>query len=213
MSRPAPERFTIPGGAGSIEVAVDAPAEVKGLTLIAHPHPLFGGTMDNKVAHTLARTFRDLGYAALRANFRGVGKTSGTHDHGGAETDDMLEVLAYGRQRFGDLPVVLAGFSFGGFVQTRVARRLAESGRPAQRVVLVGAATGTVPGLRQYATEPVPADSIIIHGELDETVPLANVLDWARPQELPIVLVPGADHFFHGRLHLLRDIIQRAWRH
>ena len=117
------------------------------------------------------------------------------------------------RCRCGNLPVALAGFSFGAYAQTRVARRLSEAGHPAQRLVLVGTAAGFVEGTRQYDTEAVPHDTIVIHGSADETVPLANVLDWARPLDLPVVVVPGADHFFHRRLHLIRDIITRAWRH
>lgn len=115
--------------------------------------------------------------------------------------------------RCGDIPVVLAGFSFGAYCQTRVARRLADAGRPAQRLVLVGTAAGFVEGLRQYDTESVPHDTIVIHGSADTTVPLANVLAWAETNDLPVTVVPGADHFFHRRLHQIRDIITRAWRH
>lgn len=211
MSHPAPERFTIPGPVGEIEIAIDAPSRISGIALVAHPHPLFGGAMDNKVAHTLARTLRDLGFVALRSNFRGVGKTTGSHDHGKGETEDLLAVLDYARGRFGDLPVALAGFSFGAYVQSLVAKRLKDEGRPIARMVLVGTAAGMVTGARHYVTEGVPPDALVIHGEVDETVPLANVLEWARPQQLPIVLVPGADHFFHGKLHCLKDIINRAW--
>jgi len=213
MTRPSPERLLIEGAAGPIEVVIDLPQQVRGAALVCHPHPLFGGTLDNKVAQTLARTLRDLGYASLRPNFRGVGKSAGSHDHGVAETDDMLRVIDYARQRFGDLPLVLCGFSFGAFVQTRVAKHLAESGMPPQRVILVGTAAGHVTGARSYTTEPVPADTIVIHGELDVTVRLSNVLDWARTQDLPVIVVPGADHFFHGRLHVIRDIITRCWPH
>jgi alpha/beta superfamily hydrolase len=213
MTRPPPERLLIEGAAGPIEVVIDLPQQVRGLALVCHPHPLFGGTLDNKVAQTLARTLRDLGYASLRPNFRGVGNSAGSHDHGVAETDDMLRVIDYARQRFGDLPVVLGGFSFGAYVQTRVAKRLTEGGMPPGRVILVGTAAGRVTGARSYTTEPVPADTIVIHGELDVTVRLSNVLDWARTQDLPVIVVPGADHFFHGRLHLIRDIITRCWPH
>ena len=213
MTRPPAERIAIAGPAGAIEVMIDIPAEVRGIALIGHPHPLFGGTLDNKVVHTLARTFRDLHYVALRPNFRGVGDTEGEHDEGEGETDDMHAVLDYARERWGKLPFVLAGFSFGSNVQARLAQRLTAAGSPPQRMVMVGSAAGTVTGMRHYDTPAVPADTIVIHGEHDETVPLANVLDWARPQHLPIIVVPGADHFFHGRLNLIRDIIVRAWRH
>ena len=202
MSR-ASDRIFIDGGAGRIEVVVDRPAEtsVRGVALVAHPHPLYGGTLDNKVVQTLAKTFVDLRYIALRPNFRGVGRSEGAHDEGRGETEDLLAVLAHARESFGELPIVLAGFSFGAAVQTQVARRV----KP-QRVVLVGPAVGRFP------SETVPPDSIVIHGERDETVPLARVLDWARPQELPIVVIPGADHFFHLRLNIIRDVVKNSWR-
>ncbi|WP_323001480.1 alpha/beta hydrolase [Denitromonas sp.] len=212
MNKPLPtESVLLNGPAGSIEVLIDAPAEVRGIALVAHPHPLFGGANTNKVAHTLARTLRDLGYATLRPNFRGVGKSEGTHDHGIAETEDLLSVIAWAHSRWGMLPLALGGFSFGAFVQTRVAKRLADGVTPVERMVLVGLATGEVTGARQYSTETVPPDTLVIHGEADETVALANVLDWARPQVLPIVVVPGADHFFHGKLHHIRDLINQRW--
>lgn len=210
MSKAA-ERITIAGHAGALELLIEAPAHIQGIGIVAHPHPLFGGTMDNKVAFTLARALRDLGYVAVRSNFRGVGQSEGEHDDGEGETEDTLLVLEYARSRFGDLPVALAGFSFGAYVQTLVAKRLKDEGRPVSRMVLVGTAAGMVTGARHYVTEGVPPDALVIHGDQDETVPLENVIAWAKPQELPIVLVPGADHFFHGRLHTLKTIIHRAW--
>ncbi|WP_341676861.1 alpha/beta fold hydrolase [Niveibacterium sp. SC-1] len=213
MSQTLPtEKLSLAGPAGAIEVLRDTLEDAHGIALVAHPHPVFGGANTNKVAHTLARTLRDLGYCALRPNFRGVGGTAGTHDNGGGETEDMLAVLDWARSEYGDRPVVLAGFSFGAFVQARVAKRLAEAGRPAKRLVLVGTASGFVEGARQYDTEAVAADTLVIHGSKDETVPLENVLAWAEPLELPVIVVPGADHFFHARLHILRDIVVRAWR-
>ena len=211
--KPSVQILPIDGPAGMIETKVESPPEPRGLALICHPHPLFGGTNENKVVHTLASTFIRLGYAALRPNFRGVGASAGVHDDGHGETEDMLAVLDESRRIFGELPVVLAGFSFGAYVQTRVAQTLAESGQAAQRLVLVGTATGHVEGARQYATRAVAKDTLVIHGAADTTVPLANVLAWAEPLELPVVVVPGADHFFHRRLHLIRDIILRAWSH
>jgi len=210
-----PERLLVPGPAGSIEIVVDHPAifptegaeeTARGIALVAHPHPLFGGTLDNKVAQTLAKAFAELGYVTIRPNFRGIGATEGAHDHGEGETDDLVRVIEWAHARFGPLPVVLAGFSFGAYVQTRVARRV----KP-ERMALVGVPDGLVTGGRTYKTEPVPSDTIVIHGEQDETALLANVLDWARPQELPIVVVPGADHFFHRKLHLIKNIIKGAW--
>ncbi|MDP3036454.1 MAG: alpha/beta hydrolase, partial [Rhodocyclaceae bacterium] len=178
-----------------------------------HPHPLYGGTADNKVVTTLAKAFRELGCVTLRPNFRGVGGTAGVHDHGIAETDDLLAVHAYARGRCGGgLSVYLAGFSFGAYVITRLAQQLVAAGNPSRRLVLVGTASGFIEGLRRYETAAVPADTIVIHGAADETVPLANVLAWAEPLNLPVTVIPGADHFFHRRLHLIRDIIHRQWQ-
>ena len=209
--RTAEETRLFAGPAGPIETLVEAPESPRGIALVCHPHPLFGGANTNKVAHTLARTFVRLGYVALRPNFRGVGASAGTHDDGDGETDDMLAVLAEARQHYGDLSVVLAGFSFGAYVQTRVAAALADAGRPAQRLVLVGTATGNLQGARQYTASAVDKSTLVIHGSADSTIPLANVLAWAEPQELPVIVVAGADHFFHRRLHLIRDIVTRAW--
>jgi alpha/beta superfamily hydrolase len=207
------ERIIVDGPVGKIDVIMERPDAPRGIALIAHPHPMGGGANTNKVAYTLARTFVGLGYAAFRPNFRGVGGTEGEHDEGRGETDDLLAVLAEAQRRCGNLPVALAGFSFGAYCQTRVAKQLTEAGHPAQRVVLVGTAAGFVEGTRQYDTEAVPHDTIVIHGSSDETVPLANVFDWALPLDLAVVVVPGADHCFHRRLHQSRDIITRAWRH
>lgn len=207
------EKILIDGPAGKIEVIMERPDAPKGIALIAHPHPLGGGANTNKVAYTLARCFVGLGYAAFRPNFRGVGETEGVHDEGRGETEDLLAVLEDAKRRCGDIPVALAGFSFGAYCQTRVAKRLQEAGHPAQRLVLVGTAAGHVEGTRHYDTEAVPHDTIVIHGSADTLVPLSNVFEWALPLDVPVVVVPGADHFFHRRLHLIRDIITRAWRH
>lgn len=211
--RVAEEKIFVAGPAGRIEVIMERPDAPKGIALIAHPHPLGGGANTNKVAYTLAKTFTNLGYAAFRPNFRGVGGTEGVHDEGRGETDDLLAVLEDAKCRCGNIPVALAGFSFGAYCQTRVARRLQEAGHPAQRLVLVGTAAGYVESTRHYDTEAVPHDTIVIHGGDDTLVPLGNVFAWAQPLDLPVVVVPGADHFFHRRLHLIRDIVTRAWRH
>jgi alpha/beta superfamily hydrolase len=205
------ERVLIDGPGGKLEVFVETNDSAVGIVLIAHPHPLFGGTADNKVITTLAKTFRELGYVTLRPNFRGVGASEGSHDKGYAETDDLVAVHAYARERFGILPMALAGFSFGAFVTTRLAKRLADVGEPAERLVLIGTAAGFITGDRVYETEAVAADTIVIHGSEDETVPLANVLKWAEPLELPVTVIAGADHFFHRRLHIIRRIIRQAW--
>jgi alpha/beta superfamily hydrolase len=199
--RPMPpaslERVRIAGAAGSIETDINDPGSGRrGIALIAHPNPVQGGTKDNKVVTTLAKAFYNLGYVAVRANFRGVGASEGEHDRGIGETEDLLRVAAYARERYGDTPLVLAGFSFGSFVQTRVAKRIA-----CERMVLVG------PAVNRFPAETVPANTLVIHGELDDVVPLQAVFDWARPQGLPIVVVPGGEHFFHGRLNLLAQLV------
>ena len=204
------EHFLIQGAAGNLQCALDLPdpetqAVPRGLALVAHPHPLYGGTMDNKVAQTLARTFTGLGYAAVRMNFRGVGQSEGVYDTGLGETDDMEVLLKAMRQRYPDLPLALAGFSFGSFVQARLQQRLQEQGLPLQRLVLVGAAAG------KWDMPAIPAESILIHGELDDTIPLSAVLDWLRPQDIPVTVIPGADHFFHRRLHHIKNLVTSMW--
>ena len=200
--RTSTRREFIDGQAGRIECAVDAPdAAPIGVALVAHPHPLFGGTLDNKVVQTLAKACVDLGWVAYRPNFRGVGETAGTHDGGRGELDDLALVLSHARSGREALPVALAGFSFGAALQVQLAARV----RPA-KLVLVGVA------VTHFALPAAPAGTVLIHGEQDETVPLAAVLDWARPQDLPVTVLPGADHFFHRRLNLLRDIVIRNLR-
>lgn len=196
----------ISGLVGDIEVAVDAPETPIGMALVAHPHPLFGGTMDNKVTQTLARTLTDLGYISVRTNFRGVGKTSGEHDYGVAETLDLMHVIKRMKQEFSQgLPLVLAGFSFGSFVQSRVAQELLSNNQTVQRMIMVGTAVG------KWEIASVPSNSIVIHGELDDTIPLVNVMRWAEPLELPVTVIAGADHFFHRRLHMIKQIIVQQW--
>ena len=193
------ERLLIPGPAGNIETDVNDPGEPRrGIALIAHPNPVQGGSKDNKVVTTLARTLSGLGYVAVRPNFRGVGATEGVHDKGIGETDDLIAVAEYAMSRFETRSLLLAGFSFGSFVQTRAAKRIA-----CEQMILVG------PAVNRFATETVPEHTLVIHGEQDDVVPLAAVLDWARPQNLPVVVVPGGEHFFHGRLHLLAQIVAR----
>jgi alpha/beta superfamily hydrolase len=196
------ERVLIDGPAGSLEVVVNAPGSARrGIALVAHPHPQQGGTLDNKVAQTLAKAFHALDYVAVRFNFRGVGASEGSFDQGEGERDDAVAALDYARDRYGrHLPCALAGFSFGAYVQTRVAQRV-----EAERLVLAG------PAVKRFEVATVPPDTIVIHGEEDEVVPLADVLDWARPQRLPVVVFPGCTHFFHGRLPQLRDTVIGMW--
>jgi len=205
------EHLLLDGPAGKIEAIVERPAHLRGIALIAHPHPLGGGSNSNKVVHTLARALLGLGYECWRPNFRGVGQSEGTHDEGAGETADLLAVLAAAQRGQETLPVVLAGYSFGAYCQTRVLKELAARGQRVERVVLVGTAAGYVEGSRHYDTAAVPPDTLVIHGATDTLVPLANVLAWAEPLDLPVVVIPAADHFFHRRLHLIRDIVTRAW--
>jgi uncharacterized protein len=192
--RASTRREFIAGPAGRIECAVDVPdGAARGVALIAHPHPLFGGTLDNKVVQTLARAFVELRYETWRPNFRGVGQTDGTHDEGRGELQDLQVVLrSIKKEKF-----VLAGFSFG----ASLVARLAETEKP-DWLVLVGV------GITRIMAPPVPAGTLVIHGENDDTVPLAAVMEWARPQDLPVVVVPGADHFFHRKLHILKALVQ-----
>ena len=196
--RASTRREFVAGPAGRIECAVDQPdGPARGVALIAHPHPLFGGTLDNKVVQTLARAFVELGYEAWRPNFRGVGETEGAHDEGRGELEDLEAIV----EKLAPQRLILAGFSFG----ASLVARLAEKRKP-EWLVLIGV------GITRIMAPPVPAGTLVIHGENDDTVPLAAVLDWARPQELPVVVVPGADHFFHRKLHILRALVQRNFR-
>jgi uncharacterized protein len=196
--RASTRREFVAGAAGRIECAVDQPdGPARGVALIAHPHPLFGGSLDNKVVQTLARAFVELGYEAWRPNFRGVGQTEGMHDEGRGELADLTAVLdSIKTEKF-----VLAGFSFG----ASLVAQLAQNRKP-EWLVLVGV------GITRIMAPPVPAGTLVIHGENDDTVPLAAVMDWARPQELPVVVVPGAEHFFHRKLHILRALVQQNWK-
>jgi alpha/beta superfamily hydrolase len=196
--RAGTRREMVAGPAGRIECAVDEPAgSPRGLALVAHPHPLFGGTLDNKVVQTLARAFVELGYVAWRPNFRGVGASEGRHDEGRGEVEDLAAVLAHA----GAGRPVLAGFSFGAAMAAKLGARV-----PCERMALVGVA------VTNQAVPPVPAGTLVIHGEADETIPLAAVLEWARPQELPVLVLPGADHFFHRKLPALKLAVTANWK-
>lgn len=192
------------GPSGQLEVAIDRPVgSSRGMAVIAHPHPLHGGTLTNKVVQTLARAFVLCGWTAVRFNFRGVGASEGVYDEGRGELQDMLEVV---RSQAPDGPLCLAGFSFGGFVASQALAAL-HSQRDIQKLVLVG------PAASRFDVAVIPDElrlrTLVIHGEHDDTVPLQSVLDWARPQALPVLVVPGGGHFFHGQLPLLRELVQR----
>ncbi len=207
---PTTQRTTLDGTAGLVEVLVDEPAtapaigpHLRGTAVIAHPHPLFGGTMDNKVVQTLARAFVLCGWRAVRFNFRGVGKSEGGYDEGRGEMVDMLSVVAHFAA---EGPLALAGFSFGSFVTSHAVQALSPT-RAIDKLVLVGTA------VTRLQVAPIAPElhqrTLVVHGELDETVPLADVMNWARPQSLPVTVVPGGEHFFHGQLPLLRGLVVR----
>jgi uncharacterized protein len=201
------ERFQLQGAAGAIEALRDLPEGTsRGVAVIAHPHPLFGGTMDNKVVQTLARAFVQCGWTALRFNFRGVGATAGQHDAGIGETDDLLAIVA---SQAPEGALALAGFSFGSFVASRALASL-WTPRSIEKIVFVGTAASR---FEVTALPPEAHDrTLVVHGEKDETVPLQSVFDWARPQSLPVTVVPGGEHFFHGQLPLLKDLVVRHLR-
>ena len=198
------QRLSLKGAAGLIEAVLDQPdGTPRGVAVIAHPHPLFGGTMDNKVVQTLARAFVQCGWQTVRFNFRGVGATEGVYDEGRGELEDLLAVV---QQTATQGPLALAGFSFGAFVTSHAVQTLWAQ-RAIEKIVLVGTAAS------RFAVADVPpeahAHTLTLHGEQDDTVPLAAVLDWARPQTLPVTVIPGGGHFFHGQLPLLKSLVVR----
>ena len=200
------QRLRLTGSAGTIEALRDEPSAVvtsRGVAVIAHPHPLFAGTMDNKVVQTLVRAFVQCGWTAVRFNFRGVGASEGQHDAGRGELEDMLAIV---RATVPEGALALAGFSFGAFVASHAVESLWRS-RSIEKIVLVGAAAS------RFEVAPLPPEAhqrtLIVHGEQDDTVPLAAVMDWARPQALPVTVVPGVGHFFHGQLPLLKNLVTR----
>lgn len=200
----ATQTLSLQGAAGTLEALVDIPVgTIQGTAIIAHPHPLFGGTMHNKVVQTMARAFVQAGWRAVRFNFRGVGASAGLYDEGRGEAQDMLQVIG---QVAPEGPLAVAGFSFGAFVASHVVQALGDQ-RSLHALVLVGTAAS------RFEVAPVPQAlherSLVVHGEQDETVPLASVMDWARPQSLPITVIPGGEHFFHGQLPLLKSLVGR----
>ena len=208
------ERLTLSGPAGAIEAVRDSAAladgaSPRGVAIIAHPHPLFGGTMDNKVVQTLARAFVQCGYTAVRFNFRGVGGTGGVHDDGRGELQDLLAVVEQVAPAAEGQRIALAGFSFGAFVTSHAVQAL-WSQRAIEKIVFVGTAAS------RFTVADIPpeahAHTLTLHGEQDDTVPLASVMDWARPQTLPVTVIPGGGHFFHGQLPLLKSLVVRHLR-
>lgn len=208
--------LTLPGPAGQIEAAQDKPrtplqnGAAAGCVIIAHPHPLHAGTMNNKVVHTVSRAFQQLGYTVFRFNFRGVEGSDGVWDEGRGEIEDMKAVVEYAQQQpeLLNQPIVLAGFSFGGYVASHVAQWLSET-QPGvlQGLVLVSPAVATFP------IAPVQPDTtLLIHGGQDDVVLPEHISQWAISQGLPISVVPAAGHFFHGQLPLLKDVVIKSWQ-
>jgi alpha/beta superfamily hydrolase len=196
------EQIHIDGPAGRLEIVVADPGDNRrGYAVIAHPHPLYGGTLENKVVQTLAKAMYALGYAAVRFNFRGVGGSEGVFDEGPGELEDFLSVAGYAMRRFGDTETVFAGFSFGSYIAACAAQRL-----PPRQLVLIAPAVGRFP------LGDVPKQTLVVHGEEDDVVLLGDVLTWARPQHLPVVVFPGAGHFFHGALVDLQQQVMRYCR-
>ena len=210
-------RALVQGAAGDIEVAANIAPSARAVAVVAHPHPLFGGTMDNKVVTTVAKAFADAGIAVFRFNFRGVGATQGEHDEGPGETEDMLRVIEHARGQVAGVPLYLAGFSFGGAIATRASEK-AEF----ERLVLVAPGFRRISRSGDMGEAPDPndaavgspgrhntANTVVIHGDIDDTVPLSDSLAWATVRDVPVVVVPGGEHFFHRKLHVLREIVAR----
>ena len=196
---PTLKKFSIYGAAGNIEGVTHLPDSApRAIAVVAHPLPTMQGTMENKVVTTLTKTFAELGFVALRFNFRGVGASEGVYDQGNGEVEDAIAVARYALNEYGDLPLILSGFSFGGYVQARAAQSL----HP-RRLVLIAPAVG------RFSMPDVPPDTLVIHGDQDEVVPLDAAMRWAQPQHLPIVIMPGAGHLFHGRLIELKEMVRQ----
>lgn len=202
------ETFMVSGGAGAIEAQRNSPQDAppKGVAVITHPHPLFGGTMHNKVVQTLARAFVQSGWEVVRFNFRGVGASQGVYDEGKGELEDLLSVI---EQTAPEGKLALAGFSFGAFVSSHAVQAIWQqsAAQRLEKVILVGTAAS------RFDVAPLPQElhsrSLVIHGQEDDTVPLSSVMDWALPQQLPVTVVPGCEHFFHGKLTILKSLALR----
>jgi uncharacterized protein len=206
---PQAERLQLPGPAGALQALIETPAPAEGAAdapvrafgVVCHPHPLYGGTLDNKVVHTVARAFQQLRSPCIRFNFRGVGTSEGAYDDGRGETEDALAVIGFGRRRWPQAALWLGGFSFGGAVAL-----LAQARAQAARLVLVA------PGVTKIDVTHAPTPEVpwvVIQGDADEVVPADFVLGWARSLRPPpaIHVMPGAGHFFHGRINELRDAV------
>lgn len=201
---PPREALTLDGPAGRIEALLDTPGGplAPAVGVVCHPHPQHQGTMLNKVVHTLSRALNDLRIPALRFNFRGVGASEGAYADGVGETEDVLAVAAFARQRYPGADLWLAGFSFGAAVAIRAA-----VASPCRQLISIAPPVARMAGLLGDASPTCPW--LLVQGTADEVVPAADVEAWARARTPPpdLVLLPDVDHFFHGRLTLLRDTI------
>ncbi len=201
-----PEPAVIDGPAGRLEAIIDAARlePLRGCAVICHPHPQHGGTMQNKVVHTVARAFQEAGYASVRFNYRGVGASEGSYDEGRGETDDALAVVAWARRRWPEAPISLAGFSFGALVALRAAAVAAP-----RRLISVAPAV-TRGDYTQVRRPDCPW--LIVQGDADQLVDYREVEAFAArfvpPPELRVL--PGVEHFFHGRLPELRALLLEA---
>ena len=204
--RPPPaQKLTLTGPSGSLEAILEEPAGADGqrFAVVCHPHPQFGGTMDNKVVHTLARTLQELGLCTLRFNFRGVGASEGDYAEGVGETDDALAVVDFGLARWPGARPWLAGFSFGSFVALKAA-----NARPqCEQLITVAPAVQRF----DFTSLAVPrCPWLVVQGDADELVDHRAVLEWTRTLQPPprVRVLQGVDHFFHGRLHELKDVLR-----
>lgn len=181
-----------------------------GWALVLHPHPLYGGTRDNKVVTTVSRACVQQGLLSIRPNFRGVGASEGTFDHAVGETADMVQCVQQVLQRWpqlAPLPWFLSGFSFGTAVAAQLQAELADQDFPAPaRVMLIGCAVERF----RYRPLTMPPGTIMVHGEVDEVVPLVEGMDFARAHQLPVTVIPDASHFFHGKLLILRQVVDNS---
>jgi alpha/beta superfamily hydrolase len=206
-----PQKIFLPVEHGQLEVMKDAALSLpeskdispKGTAVLSHPHPLHGGTMDNKVVQTMARAFTQAGWDVLRFNFRGVGQSSGVYDNALGELEDLLSVIA---QMAPTGRVALGGFSFGAMITAKAVEQLLLK-RAIDRVVLVGLAVSRfeVPLL----DVAMHHNTLLIHGQDDDVVPLADVMAWAQDPVMPVCVVPQTGHFFHGQLPLLKGLVMR----
>lgn len=205
LSRPPP--VLIDGPAGKLQFLLSLPSGApRGIALVSHPQPLLGGSPRHIVPHSAARRLGAAGWIAARPSFRGVDGSEGAYDHGIGEAEDALAVAAHLRAQHPGLPLALVGFSFGAHVYARLACRL-EAAAPAAAIVLMGLPVGTVPGGRNYEAMPIPRRALLLHGQEDAMAPLSSLLEWGRPRQHPVVVFPGADHFFKGCLEQALDLV------